>query len=182
MNEETRLRCLESFCTTKGECGIGLGLAMVYGVAQRHGAEIEIESTAGKGTLVRLSFPAATAVAITPDRPEVGPVMPQRLRLLVVDDDPLLLKSLRDILESDGHVVVTANDGSAGIEAFRAAQSRSESFAAVITDLGMPYTDGRKVATAIKATSPSTPLILLPTWGQELRITNTTPPLLRPSL
>ncbi len=165
---DARLRCLEPFFTTKGERGTGLGLAMVYGVAQRHGAEIEIESTAGKGTLVRLSFPAATAVAITPDRPEVGPVMPQRLRLLVVDDDPLLLKSLRDILESDGHVVVTANDGSAGIEAFRAAQSRSESFAAVITDLGMPYTDGRKVATAIKAASPSTPVILLTGWGQRL--------------
>jgi signal transduction histidine kinase/ActR/RegA family two-component response regulator len=168
MDEETRLRCLEPFFTTKGERGTGLGLAMVYGVAQRHGAEVEIESAVGKGTLVRLSFPAATAVAVMPDQPTVAPVVPQRLRLLVVDDDPLLLKSLRDILESDGHVVVTANDGRAGIDAFHAAETRGDSFAAVITDLGMPYVDGRKVATAIKAASPSTPVILLTGWGQRL--------------
>jgi signal transduction histidine kinase/ActR/RegA family two-component response regulator/HAMP domain-containing protein len=168
MDEETRLRCLEPFFTTKGERGTGLGLAMVYGVAQRHGAEVEIESAVGEGTLVRLSFPAATAVAVTPDQPKVGPVIPQRLRLLVVDDDPLLLKSLRNILESDGHVVVTANDGRTGIDAFHAAETRGESFAAVITDLGMPYVDGRKVATAIKAASSSTPVILLTGWGQRL--------------
>jgi signal transduction histidine kinase/ActR/RegA family two-component response regulator len=168
MDEETRLRCLEPFFTTKGERGTGLGLAMVYGVVQRHGAEIEIESAVGEGTLVRLSFPAATVAAITPDQPEAGSMMPRRLRLLVVDDDPLLLKSLRDILESDGHVVVTANDGNAGIEAFRAAKGAGESFAAVITDLGMPYVDGRRVAAAIKAASPSTPVILLTGWGQRL--------------
>src|SRR5882757_1291857 len=109
MDEETRRRCLKPFFTTKGERGTGLGLAMVYGMAQRHAAEIEVESAVGKGTTVRLSFPAATAVAVMPDQPTVVPVVPQRLRLLVVDDDPLLLKSLRDILESDGHVVVTAN-------------------------------------------------------------------------
>jgi len=50
----------------------------------------------------------------------------------------------------------TANDGRAGIDAFHAAETRGDSFAAVITDLGMPYVDGRKVATAIKAASPST--------------------------
>jgi signal transduction histidine kinase/ActR/RegA family two-component response regulator len=168
MDEDTRLRCLEPFFTTKGERGTGLGLAMVYGVAQRHGAEIEIESTAGKGTLVRLIFLVATTAPMTPERPEAAAVMPRRLRLLVVDDDPMLLKSLRDILESDGHVVVTANDGNAGVEAFRAAQGRGDDYAAVITDLGMPYMDGRKVAAAIKAASPSTPVILLTGWGQRL--------------
>ena len=56
MDEDTRRRCLEPFFTTKGERGTGLGLAMVYGVAQRHGAELEIESEPGKGTTVRLSF------------------------------------------------------------------------------------------------------------------------------
>ena len=57
MDEETQRRCLEPFFTTKGERGTGLGLAMVYGVAQRHGAEMDIRSTPGQGTIACLSFP-----------------------------------------------------------------------------------------------------------------------------
>src|SRR5882672_961825 len=57
MNEDTRRRCLEPFFTTKGERGTGLGLAMVYGVVQRHDAEVQIDSVVGSGTSVRLSFP-----------------------------------------------------------------------------------------------------------------------------
>ena len=57
MDEDTRRRCLEPFFTTKGERGTGLGLAMVYGVAQRHGADVEIDSELGRGTTVRLRFP-----------------------------------------------------------------------------------------------------------------------------
>jgi CheY-like chemotaxis protein len=94
--------------------------------------------------------------------------VPSRLRILVVDDDPLLLKSLRDTLEVDGHVVVAANGGQAGIDVFHAAQGRGGPFAVVITDLGMPHVDGRKVASAVKTASPSTPVILLTGWGQRL--------------
>ena len=57
MDEETRRRCLEPFFTTKGERGTGLGLAMVFGMAQRHGATLEIESRPGVGTTMRLLFP-----------------------------------------------------------------------------------------------------------------------------
>ncbi len=60
MNEETRRRCLEPFFTTKGERGTGLGLAMVYGMIQRHSAEFDIESDVGKGTTMRIIFPAYT--------------------------------------------------------------------------------------------------------------------------
>jgi PAS domain S-box-containing protein len=167
MDEETRRRCLEPFFTTKGERGTGLGLPMVYGVARRHNAQIEIESTQGFGTTVRMAFPPA-AVKDGEIQPEMAEPTPGRLRLLVVDDDPLLINSLLDTLESDGHVVVTANGGREGIEAFKASEERGERFAVVITDLGMPYVDGRKVASAVKSVSPSTPVILLTGWGQRL--------------
>lgn len=166
MDEETRRRCLEPFFTTKGERGTGLGLAMVYGIVQRHSAELEIESTVGKGTTVRLVF--AAAVAEEPALPAARAQVPSRLRILIVDDDPLLLKALQDTLEGDGHVVVAANGGQNGIDLFRAATQRGESFAAVITDLGMPYVDGRRVAMAVKTASPTTPIILLTGWGQRL--------------
>jgi signal transduction histidine kinase/CheY-like chemotaxis protein len=174
MDEDTRRRCLEPFFTTKGERGTGLGLAMVYGVIRRHNAEIELESAVGQGTTVRLGFPVAVNPAEA--RSAQPDAMPPRLRILSVDDDPLLIKSLRDALEADGHAVVTANGGQEGIDAFRAAEQRDEHFAVVITDLGMPYVDGRKVATAIKADSPTTPVILLTGWGQRIIAEGDIPP------
>jgi signal transduction histidine kinase/CheY-like chemotaxis protein len=166
MSAETLRRCLEPFFSTKGERGTGLGLAMVYGIVQRHGAEIEINSAEGKGTTVRLIFAVAPGREALHDPPRLIPAT--RLRLLVVDDDSLLLKSLRDILEADGHAVVTAGGGQAGINAFVDAAKTDHPFNAVITDLGMPYVDGRKVAAAVKAVSPDTPVFLLTGWGNRL--------------
>jgi PAS domain S-box-containing protein len=167
MDEQTRRHCLEPFFTTKGERGTGLGLAMVYGAAQRHGAEISIDSTPGRGTSVVLHFPAPTASSQSTAAPQ--PVdRPPRMRILVVDDDPLLLRSLQDVLQADGHEVVAANAGQAGIDAFVDAQERGEPFAVVITDLGMPYVDGRRVASAVKQASPGTRVVLLTGWGQRL--------------
>lgn len=175
MDEETRRRCLEPFFTTKGERGTGLGLAMVYGILKRHGAELEIESAPGRGTIIRIDLPAAVK-DLEPSGATPVRAVPARLRLLVVDDDPLLLKSLRDILEGDGHVVTAANGGQAGIDAFRATVTQAERFAVVFTDLGMPYVDGRKVASAIKELSPSTPVILLTGWGERLAAEGDIPP------
>jgi signal transduction histidine kinase/CheY-like chemotaxis protein len=167
MTEEARRRCVEPFFTTKGESGTGLGLAMVYGMAQRHSAELTIDSEPGKGTTVRLAFPLAPARQES--QPQLLAQEAQPLRILLVDDDPLLLKSLRDILESDGHSVQTADGGQAGIDEFLAALARAELFAAVITDLGMPNVDGRAVASVIKAAAPTTPVVLLTGWGHGLQ-------------
>ena len=57
MTEEVRDRCLEPFFSTKGEGGTGLGLSMVFGVVKRHGATLDIESTPGAGTTIRIHFP-----------------------------------------------------------------------------------------------------------------------------
>lgn len=177
MDEETRRRCLEPFFTTKGERGTGLGLAMVFGMAQRHSAELEIESTPGVGTTARLIFAVSTAIReAEADGLAARIEASTRLRLLLIDDDPLLLKSLRDALESIGHVVVTANGGEAGIQAFREACARGERFAAVITDLGMPNVDGRRVAAAIKKEASTMPVILLTGWGRRLEAEGDIPP------
>jgi PAS domain S-box-containing protein len=174
MDAETRRRCLEPFFTTKGERGTGLGLAMVYGAVQRHGGEIEIASALGQGTRVTLSFPAGLPAGEVPATVTPRPPLP-RMRLLLVDDDPVLLKALGDSLSNDGHMVKTANAGQAGIDAFLAAAQGGQGFDAVITDLGMPYVDGRQVAAAVKTTSPKTPVILLTGWGQGLLADNDAP-------
>ena len=176
MDPETRRRCLEPFFTTKGERGTGMGLAMVYGMAQRHRARLEIDSAPGKGTTVRLVFPAAPQSADETGR-QLALGLPLRpLRVLIVDDDPLIIESLRDTLRGDGHHVTAAEGGQAGLDAFEAARERGEPFELVITDLGMPYVDGRRVSAAIKAASPNTPVVLLTGWGQRLTAENQVPP------
>ncbi|MGH8231783.1 MAG: ATP-binding protein, partial [Steroidobacteraceae bacterium] len=169
MDDEARARCIEPFYTTKGERGTGLGLPMVFGMVHRHGAELQIHSAPGKGTTVRLLFPqaAADAQVQAPPIAATGPV--GALRLLLVDDDALLRKSMQDILQGDGHQVDTVDGGQRGIDTFGQALSSEHPYAAVITDLGMPHVDGRRVAEAVKRMSPATPVILLTGWGQRMR-------------
>ena len=176
MDEETRRHCLEPFYTTKGERGTGLGLAMVYGMVQRHSAELDIESRPGSGTTVSITFTAPVAADSSAARAPTLASEVHRQRILVVDDDPIIIESLRDILEGDGHIVAAASGGRAGIDIFTAATQGKEPFGIVITDLGMPYLDGRQVAAAIKAVAPDTPVILLTGWGQRLLADNDIPP------
>ncbi len=176
MSEETRRRCLEPFYTTKGERGTGLGLAMVYGMVQRHSAELQIDSELGKGTTLRVIFPVTETAEGAAMQAPATHAPPQRLSILLVDDDPLILKSLRDILEADGHRVTAADGGQKGIETFSAACKSDTPFDVVITDLGMPYVDGRKVAAAVDAVAPTTPVILLTGWGKRLLSEDDIPP------
>jgi signal transduction histidine kinase/ActR/RegA family two-component response regulator len=167
MDEETRSRCLEPFYTTKGERGTGLGLPMVYGAMQRHGGEIEVASVPGEGTCVTLSFPVMRddTGSVTGIRP-VEVVAPRRI--LLVDDDPIVMQSTRETLSADGHAVNTADGGQAGIDAFRRALSAGEPYEVVITDLGMPQVDGRQVAAAVKSARAQTLVLLLTGWGRRL--------------
>lgn len=176
MDADTRRRCLEPFFTTKGERGTGLGLAMVYGAVQRHNGEIEIDSEPGRGTTIRLVLPIPTEDGTPTVRVPALHPPPPPLPILIVDDDTLIIESLRATLESDGHRVTTADGGQAGIDAFAAAMTGHAPFALVITDLGMPYVDGRRVAAAVKAASPTTPVILLTGWGQRLVDDQEVPP------
>jgi DNA-binding response OmpR family regulator len=142
-------------------------------MVQRHGGDLEIDSELGKGTTMRLSFPRAPH-GMTGEQPVLR--LPARpLRLLLVDDDPLLLRSLRDALELDEHEVVTAEGGQAGIDTFSTEIKAGRRFDAVITDLGMPYVDGRKVASRIRAMAGQVPIIMLTGWGHRIIATDDRP-------
>ena len=173
MTETTRNRCLEPFYTTKGERGTGLGLAMVFGMLQRHGGELEIDTALGKGTTMRLIFPFAPTGVTLRDQRLIPPAPP--LRILLVDDDPLVLRSLRDSLELEDHDVATTEGGQAGIDEFAGALEAGRPFDIVITDLGMPYVDGRKVAARIRQLDPKVPIVMLTGWGHRLIATDDKP-------
>jgi PAS domain S-box-containing protein len=174
MDEDTRRRCLEPFFTTKGERGTGMGLAMVYGMVRRHGAAIEIDSAIGAGTTIRVRFRVAVESSAQHTLAPT-PVSIRPLRILVIDDDPLVLEAVRHTLASEGHTAEAADGGEAGIELFKAAHREGAHFDIVMTDLGMPFLDGRAVATAIKQISPATPVLLLTGWGERLQTEQTTP-------
>jgi len=164
MDEQTRRRCLEPFFSTKGKLGTGLGLAMVYGIMERHEGNIEIESQPGKGTTVRLVFPVrpnavATESASSDSRTRVP------LHILCIDDEPLLRGVMKEILEAEGHTVDLADNGQSGVDRFRGASTSDNPFSVVITDLGMPQLNGNQVAHIVKRESPSTPVIMLTGWG-----------------
>jgi DNA-binding response OmpR family regulator len=90
------------------------------------------------------------------------------LRILVVDNDPMVLDSMRAVLEADGHTVAVANGGQAGLETFKAALSGAAPFSVVITDLSMPGMDGYQLAHAVKDLSRATSVILLTGWGNKM--------------
>ncbi|HEY4366782.1 MAG TPA: ATP-binding protein [Steroidobacteraceae bacterium] len=176
MDEETRRRCLEPFFTTKGERGTGLGLAMVYGMVQRHSAEFEIDSRVGHGTTMHMIFPAYTQAFLATTRMPATQFTQRRLRMLLVDDDPLIIKAMQDALGADGHLITVAGGGQEGIDTFLRVHGTEEAFAVVFTDLGMPRIDGRRVAESVKRLSPDTPVILLTGWGQRMLAENDIPP------
>jgi len=90
------------------------------------------------------------------------------LRVLLIDDDPSLIESMRSALVDEGHKVSTAGGGQSGIESFRAARTAGMPYDIVITDLAMPDVDGRQVIASLRAISPRTPIILLTGWRHQL--------------
>ena len=122
---------------------------------------------------MRLVFaPAQTARADTVAVPALRQA--RSLKLLIIDDDPLVIEALHSVLVGEANVVVCAAGGQEGIDLFMQALPDAP-FDAVITDLGMPYIDGRKVAVAVKAAARTTPVILLTGWGQRLQSDNDIP-------
>jgi len=170
MDEKTRQHCLEPFFSTKAQRGgTGLGLAMVYGMIQRHDGIIEIDSAPGRGTCVRLIFPVQEKPPQTV-RGASPQVKPNRsLHILCIDDDAQVRQLLDDCLTHFNHRVMIASDGEHGMELFRTAMLKNQPYEVVITDLGMPKMDGHQVARTIKAESPNTPIIMMTGWGTIMR-------------
>ncbi len=159
MDAETRRRCFEPFYSTKGKRGTGLGLAVVYGIVQRHGGQIAVESQVGAGTTFRILLPVPQQIPEfrQQTRVEAGP----SLHILVVDDEPTVRDVVVEYLHHAGHSTATANHGTEGLLKFQA-----EHFDLVITDRAMPQLNGDGLAAAVKDISAQTPVILLTGFGE----------------
>jgi PAS domain S-box-containing protein len=158
MDSETLLRATEPFFTTKGVGkGTGLGLSMVHGLAEQSGGRLTISSRPGHGTQVEIWLPRAAALGA--GRAEIpeddDTVLLRRLRLLVVDDDPLVLSNLVAMLEDLGQEVVAAASGAEALE--RLAEALPD---IVLTDYAMPQMTGLQLADEIHLTQPRMPVVL----------------------
>ena len=158
-----------SFYATKEDKGTGLGLAMVHGIVQRHGGTLEIESQLGQGTTFTIRLP------LQPPQCAAGPVatftVGRRLRVLVVDDEPMLCDIVEAWLTADGHSVGTAASGAAALQ-----RLQSDSFDLVITDKAMPEMNGEQLALILNAIPPGIPVILMSGFGDLMKATGEMPP------
>ena len=166
MTEDVRSRIFDPFFTTKGKAGMGLGLAVSYGIICRHEGSLEVESELGRGTSFVIKLAVASQSA--PAQPSEISVKPAALaavaaRVLVVDDEDYVRELLRDILDSLGHQVVEAEDGFKALELFD-----SQAFDAVFTDIGMPGMSGWELARLIRERNGEIPLAVLTGWGEAL--------------
>jgi CheY-like chemotaxis protein len=137
------------------------GLSEASAIVQDNGGQLSVESAAGQGTRVRLRLPESRFDLI-PAAGALEPCAPEQARkILLVDDDPRLLRVLTDLLEASGHQVVMAGSGPEGLSRLEA-----EEVDLVITDLGMPGMTGWELAERVKARLPETPVFLLTGWGR----------------
>src|SRR5690349_14729601 len=159
MYPEVRSKIFDPFFTTKGKAGLGLGLAVSFGIIRRHGGNIEVESQYGSGTEFRITLPIATIVerGITVEfanPPEAAASATSGLslpdenaqpRLLVVDDEDFVRDLLQEILEGEGCDVQLAASGSQALAMFQDFR-----FDGVCIDVGMPGMSGWELAREIR--------------------------------
>jgi PAS domain S-box-containing protein len=153
MSEATRLRVFEPFFTTKDVGrGTGLGLASSYAVVSEHGGQIRCESEPGAGAIFEIDLPAAEGTARTAavtDGPKI---------VLIIDDEPLVRRVLRAILEQNGYAVVEATDGAEGVRAF---EQQRASIGAVILDRSMPGISAEETYQRLGEVDARVPVLLL---------------------
>jgi signal transduction histidine kinase/ActR/RegA family two-component response regulator len=176
MAPEVKTRIFDPFFTTKGKAGMGLGLAVSFGIIRRHEGSFEVDSEVGTGTRFKIILPKATVSekAIADAEREAHNLlkeMPQlevtrspeayQTRILVVDDEESVRELLRDLLEHDGCKVHLAPGGHEALKLFGAHQ-----FDAVFTDVGMPGMSGWELAHAIRQGNEAIPIAVITGWGE----------------
>jgi signal transduction histidine kinase/CheY-like chemotaxis protein len=161
MDAETLARAMEPFFTTKGVGkGTGLGLSLVHGVAAQSGGRFVLRSHIGEGTTGEIWLPVADPGIEAQSREiasDLGPAAARsRLRILAVDDDPLVLANTAAMLDDLGHEVQEAASAKQALEIL----SKGSAVDLVITDYAMPEMTGADLAAGIRRRWPDLPVVL----------------------
>jgi PAS domain S-box-containing protein len=159
MPPDVLARVFEPFFTTKGVGkGTGLGLSVVYGIVKNHHGEIRVESVPGKGTRFTVRLPICQADPEIRQGPAEGTIPDDgRGKILVVDDEEIILSSLQRVLKSSGYRVVAVSESDKALQLFSRTPGE---FDLVITDLTMPGMTGAELAGKLLKMRPKLPIIL----------------------
>jgi PAS domain S-box-containing protein len=155
MDADTVERIFEPFFTTKFT-GRGLGLAAVLGVVRGHRGALSVESRPGLGTLFRLLFAPSRQAPVAETGPEPAPG-PQRLTVLLIDDEEVVREMVREVLTHEGLEVLCAEDGAKGVALFR---EKAQAIDVVLLDLSMPGLGGEETYKLLREIDPGVPVIL----------------------
>jgi two-component system, NtrC family, sensor kinase len=151
----------QPFMTTKGALGgsvtpgSGLGLAISYGIIESHGGTIAISSKVGVGTTVTVRLPIVNDMVTSAGKPIVADGTAQ-LRILVVDDELVVVESIARMLEGQGHLVTSATDGAIALRRFC-----EQPFDLVLCDIVMPGMGGAEFVERLRAIEPDVRVLIM---------------------
>jgi two-component system cell cycle sensor histidine kinase/response regulator CckA len=157
MDKKTMERIFDPFFTTKemGR-GTGLGLASAYGIIEGHGGYIDVESKKGQGTTFNIYLPASEKDVQKADK-TVEETIEGIGKVLLVDDEPVILDVGRDLLEAIGYHVLTAQDGKEAIEVYKKNRGNIDF---VLLDMVMPGMGGGEAYARMKEINPDIKVLL----------------------
>ncbi len=161
MTPEVARRAVEPFFTTKERGkGTGLGLAAVYGIAQRGGGSVAISSALGHGTTITVSLPRSREKphGEEPERTPGAPTYAAGACILLVEDDAAVRQATRRVLEGAGYRVRCAGDGD---EALARLAHEGAGVSLVLSDVGMANMRGDELAEIIATRRPELPVLLM---------------------
>jgi signal transduction histidine kinase/ActR/RegA family two-component response regulator len=166
MDRETKERVFEPFFSTRPG-GTGLGMPVVNMVVQDHRGTVQVDSTPGRGTTVRVRLPLSSGGAAPTVADPVAAVRGTET-LLLVEDEQLLRDLLARSLRAFGYTVLVAGDGEEAVACF---ERQGPSIDLVVMDLIMPRLSGREAATRMLAMRPELKLVLMTGYAPEADLT-----------
>jgi len=159
MDENTRQRIFEPFFTTKevGQ-GTGLGLSIAYGIVKQHNGTITVYSEEGRGSTFKIYLPVAPAFEKQKQPVELPPLQGGVETVLVAEDDEVVRKLTRNVLEQFGYTVIEAEDGEDAVNKF---MEHRDLIKLLLFDVIMPKKNGREAYAKIKIFSPDMKVLFL---------------------